>query len=298
MFFSLSILKPRDQCLPKKMFPYNSTIMPKRRRSRSIDDTQESDNNAMVQSAMRKCKRHYMYSFMFSDNTVVDLKEMVRGYGQKGWYNLKKHNLVVVVVLNMCSSTISHFFHSIIIRSRERAIETATKSTDTVCPISLVPVSELSFPYVHDNIVFSRDDLVSFFMSSYNFTNPITRREFTATEIRRFGSPTLYEVFLDRVNLRIDAVYEIQHFAFLEVELENCVKRMASMFSFQEQQLFEEVSVILENTWREMLRIDRHRTLCVLKSMFDFINMYTGRRRKWSTVMVNDLIKRSTLLIT
>jgi len=267
--------------------------MPKRRRSRSIDETHESGNNAMVQSAMRRSKKHYMYNFMFSQNTVVDLREMVRGYGQKGWYNLKKHNLVVVVVLNMCSSTISHFFRNIVKIARKRAIDEAVRSADTVCPISLVPVSELLFPYVHDKIVFSRDDLVTFFMSSYNFTNPITRREFTETEILRFGSPTLLDVFTNRVHLRIDAVYEIQHFSFLEVELENCIKRMVSMYHYHEQDLFDQISVMLENTWKEMLELDKNRTLCVLKSMFDFINLYTVRRKKWASVIVNDLISRS-----
>jgi len=274
--------------------------MPKRRRSRSIDETHESCNNAMVQSAMRKSKKHYMYTSMFSENTVVDLKEMVRGYGQKGWYNLKKNNLVVVVILNMCSSTIAHFFREIVVRLRVKAIKTAAMAVDTVCPISLVPVSELEFPYVHDSIVFSRDDLVTFFMSSYNFTNPITRREFTGIEIRRFGSPTLYNVFLNRVHLRIEAVYGIQHFSFLEVELENCIKRMISLYGLQEQEheLFDSISVMLENTWSEMLRLDRNRTVCVLKSMFDFICYYNPRRRKWATIMVNDLIRRSSIDVT
>jgi len=266
------------------------TIMPKRRRSNSTEDSHESSMHAMIQSSKKKAKSHYLYDYMHHVYTVADLKSLVRGYGQKGWYNMKKQNLVVTVVINMAAASIVYFFRQIVNKARNKVISSAASSPEDVCPISLTPVSELVYPYVHDRVVFSREHLVSFFMSSYNFTNPITRREFTRREIRRFGSPTLCTVFDNRHSLRADAIYEIQHFAFLETEMENYLKRMMYILDHGDQDLFNELGMALDNTFDEMIHIDRNRTRCILKSMFDFIENYNERRKDWAKRTVNEFI--------
>jgi len=266
------------------------TRMPKRRRSNSIEEYKESSNHAMVQSSLKKAKSHYLYDYIHHVNTVAELRDIVRGYGMKGWYNMKKQNLVVTVIINISAASIVHFFRQIVNNVRKKVIKEAIESPEDVCPISLVPVSQIVYPYVHDRVVFSREDLVSFFMSSYNFTNPITRREFTNREIRRFGSPTLCTVFQNRASLRADAIYEIQHFAFLETELENYLKRMIYILDHGDQDLFNELGLALDNTYDEMILLDRNRTKCVLKSMFDFIGNYNGRRKDWAKSTIHALI--------
>lgn len=264
--------------------------MPKRRRPRSVDQGGYSD---VVQEAFRRAESHFEYNSIFTGNNVVDLRDRARVYGHKGWYSLKKPGLVSVIVVNKSSSTISSFFRNMVQNSRNRVISRSVESDD-VCPISLTRVSDLSHPYVHDGIVFCREDLVLFFMNSYNFTNPITRREFTDVDIKRFGSPTLCEVFYDRVYLRNDAIYDIQEFSFLESQFEGLVKNMISLFHYQDDKEFEDVILSINNMWRKMLAIDLNRTLCVIKSMRHFMEgIGNERRKKWAIEFIDDLDKRS-----
>ncbi len=270
--------------------------MPKRRRSRSIDEIRESDGNAIVQSALRSAKNHLEYKSIFTGNNVVDLRDRARVYGQKGWYCMKKPNLVSVIVVNKSATTISNFFRGIVQTLRKSVISRSVESDD-VCPITLTPVSELLHPYVHDGIVFSRDDLVLFFLKSYNFTNPMTRKEFTNVDIKRFGSPKLCDLFYDREYLRKDAIYDIHQFSFLESQFEILVKHMVALYHHQDDQEYEEVVASIENMWKEMMLIDINRTLCVIKSTRSVLNDISGRRKKWATAFLDNLDNRSRVII-
>lgn len=266
--------------------------MPKRHRSRSVDRQGETNSNCIIQGAFKRAKGHFEYKRMFLRNTVVDLRDQARVYGQKRWYSMKKPSLVAVVIVNKSSSIISGFFRRIIQDSRKRVIERSIES-DEFCPICLTPVSELINPYVHDGIVFSREDLVFFFMNSYNFTNPMTRRDFTDADIKRFGSPTLCDVFYDREYLRKDVIHGVQQFSFLESQFEVLVKNMVSLYHYQDEREYCETALSLENVWEDMMSIDRNRTVCVIKSARTILDDLSGRRKKWARALLDNINERT-----
>jgi len=265
--------------------------MPKKKRARSFDMSAESDNHIM-QIASRKAKKHPRYDYVFQSNTVAALRGDDWCKDHKGWYTMKKPRLVSVFIVSLASSTISRFFKMVVRKRIGKIIRNSIKSDD-IDPISHARIIEIDDPCVHDGIVFSKTELTSYFMTSYNFVNPITRRSFNKWDISKFDDDILMNTFDDRSYLRRQAVYEISHFSFLETEFETLVYNIVGMYDMRFLPEYMEMCHTLDNTWKEMVDIDRPRTRCTIRSMEVLLEDLGGRKKKWAHALLKSYTDKS-----
>ena len=103
---------------------------------------------------MNNTTNHHLYGILFNSCNVNVLRQVCRFKGMKKWYKPKKRELVSFIVLNHCAIVITKFFYN------------KNKKDDRWCPISLTPVNEITDPFVHDNVVFSRQSLICLLYTS------------------------------------------------------------------------------------------------------------------------------------
>lgn len=252
-----------------------------RKRRRSIDESSDS--------YMRKSRSHKDFTEIFRTNNVVDLKERVRKTGNKDWYLLRKNNLVSSCIVHDCSVRITQFFRGIVEAKLDRFLK--HQESDSVCPISLNPISELRSPYVHDGNVFSRDDLVQYFLASFNFCNPITRKELKLGDVKRLGSEELVRVYGNRESLRKESVDNINHFAFLEMEFEELFLSMVSLYHERWASEYITYYKSFHETWSQMMAIDKNRTMCTVKSLHLKSSALKWHIRAWAKKIVDSYVR-------
>ena len=159
------------------------------------------------------------------------------------------------------------------------------------CPISLMPISEIeeSDLFTHDNIQFSKEYLIGYFKSSYDFRNPITKREFKKEDILRLKSDEMLNIFEHKDDLRDRMVSDIQDFAFYENDIEvyfyNLIlTESVTLGRIIDDEEYLQITGLFHHTWLNMVRLDIHRTECVLRGlcdkMFEWFHLSSNRNRR------------------
>ena len=205
-----------------------------------------------------RLKRHNLYGKLFNECNVNTLRYICRRNGTKRWYNLKKHELICSIIVNYCALVITRLF-------RKKEIY-----EDRWCPISLIPVCDISDPYIHDNVVFSRQYIIDYFKHSVNFINPSTTRELEFNDIKRLNCPQLEEVFKNRVNLRDKIVQDLYTFSYLEDELEETLHIIVDLNirrNNRNPHVFREARIKFHKIWLNLIEIDKNRTACIIRSL-------------------------------
>lgn len=238
------------------------------------------------------CLNTGLYNQIMNSCTVKDLKIILKhrlSYLPKNFYKLKKKHLVYTATLNQYVTIIIRFFKFCLkkkLQNNKMEIEYVEK-----CPISLIPISEIeeSDLFTHDNIQFSKEYLIGYFKSSYDFTNPITKRELKKEDILRLKSDEISKIFEDKDDLRDRMVTDIQDFSFYENDIEayfyNLVlTESVTLGRIVDDEEYLQITALFHHTWLNMVRLDIHRTECVLRGlydkMFEWFNLsYSNRNR-------------------
>ena len=236
---------------------------------------------------MRKSKLHPKYREVFSENTVLVLRQKARSAGTKGWYSLRKGNLASAIIVHDSAMTVTKLFHDLVEAKRLEVYETH-RSNGSSCPISLTPVSELNADdiYVHGGVVFSKESALGYVRASADFLNPITRTMMHLHDIERLGCQYALDKYRDRVVLRDREINSIRQFSFLETELENLLFSLVHNYYHRDTEFFMDTLTAFQQTWIQMKNTDRNRTVCVLRSLVQSVARFRGRPRQWG----NDLV--------
>ena len=269
-----------------------------KKRKRSIDETCSSTSNACYQQSMRKTKLHPGYYETYSSHTVPILREMVRKIGNKKWYSLRKPNLVSVLMMYRSACIIENFFKMVLQKHRDSVLETNIKD-GSKCPITLDLVSEIDKNniFVHDGVAFSKKELYEYIMISVDFCNPITRKMMSYFDIERLSllsdNLNILDKYKNRIYLRKIEVESIRDFSFWEIELDNLLIRLARLYYDQGTEAFNDAYLKFHNTWVEMRRICRNRTLVILMSLKQRADSFRGRPRKWANLFLESYYEKT-----
>ena len=233
------------------------------------------------------CKQHRLYTTVFNESNVLTLRTAMRYMKVRNWYNMRKPEMVSVIVANVCANIITRLFR----------IKKFTE--ESWCPISLIPVSELKDPFVHDGITFSKYSLVEYIRHSYDFSNPITRKDITREDTIRLNSPSINMIFEDRESLRSKLVEDIYEFSAMEDELEECLDIIIDIKAFRstgDLSNLIRVQIQFHRIWSRIKTIDIHRTICVMKSLLDKIKeiyRYNERRKRIGVKLLKTYLSAS-----
>ena len=217
-----------------------------------------------------KISQHKLYTIVFNESNVPTLRIAMRYMGIPNWYKLRKPQMVHILVSNVCANIIIRLFRV------EKSVE------ESWCPISLIPVSELNDLFVHDGISFSRHSLIEYIKSSYDFSNPITRREITWEDVAGLDSPIVNNIFGDREKLRLNLVRDIQEFSAMEDEFEECLCTLIriKLLGYNDLSDLVVAQIQFHNIWSRIKTIDINRTICVIRSFMDKVNALPSDKRR------------------
>lgn len=241
-----------------------------------------------------RSKMHPKYRKVFSENTVLVLRQKARSAGTKGWYSLRKGHLASAIIIHEAALTITGLFHRIVDAKRAEVYGSHVRNASS-CPISLTPVAELNKDdiFVHGGIVFSKESLLDYMEASVDFRNPVTRNMMHLYDIKRLGCPYVLDKYKNRERLRIIKVNSIRQFSFLETELEDVLFTLMHHYHSNDHEFFADNLRAFQQTWREMKVTDRHRTICVLRSLKHRVKRYRGRPTVWANNMLNRFIGKT-----
>ena len=204
---------------------------------------------------MNNTTNHHLYGVLFDSCNVNVLRQICRSKGMKKWYKPKKKELVSFIVLNHCAIVITRLLHR------------KTKKDDRWCPISLTPIYEIKDPFVHDNVVFSRQSLIDYFKHSVNFTNPGTTSDFTYDDINRLNCEEINKLFQDRIELRNKIVDDVYTFSYFEDDLEETLYKIIDARRYRCTMSLREARIKFHGLWIRMVELDKNRTICVLRAI-------------------------------
>ena len=264
-----------------------------KKRKRSIDETFSSKFNTCYQQSMRKTKLHPEYYDTYARHTVPILREMVRKIGNKKWYSLRKPNLVSVVMVYKSACIIEKFFKMVLQKHRDSVLETNIMDGSR-CPMTLDLIRDINRVniFVHDGVAFSKKELFEYMIISVDFCNPITRKMMSYFDIVRLslqnpsGDLNILDKYNNRIHLRNLELESIRDFSFWEIELDNLLIRLARLYYDQGTEAFNDAYLKFHNTWMEMRRICRNRTLVILMSLKQRADGFRGRPRKWANLFI------------
>ena len=242
---------------------------------------------------MRKSKLHPKYRKVFSENTVLVLRQKARSAGTKGWYSLRKGNLASAIIVHDSALVVTKLFHKIVEAKRLEVYETH-KLNGSLCPISLTAVSELhpDDVFIHGGTVFSKESALAYVGASADFRNPVTRTTMHLHDIERLGCQSALDKYKNRVLLRDREINLIRQFSFLETELESILFSLVRHYHHRDTDFFTDTLTAFQQTWRQMRDTDRNRTICVLRSLEQAVATVQGRPRRWAnSLIVNYLAK-------
>lgn len=247
----------------------NPNPNPKRRKLVSTGEC------CVVQGAVVRCKRTKAFADAYRVTTLVAAREMNRKLGTPKWYCLGKSNLVAHLVVNRSAETIQRFLR----RRRRRR-----RQADGVCPISLVPVSQIPLKrrFRHLNTCFDTKFLALHMVTTSDFANPVTRVEFREEDVRRID-PGLIEHFRNRKRMRASLKEDMAIAASVENEMEDvfhdmvdAAREIPSKMEFR--MVFDDLAQDFQQCHADLVEIDRDRSSLALKSLGDFIRGDPGRR--------------------
>lgn len=232
-----------------------------------------------------------LYKELMNSCSVKDLRIILKhrlSDTPKNFYKLKKKDLVYLASVNIYVTIIIRFLRSL---KKPKEDKMETEEYIEKCPISLMPISEMEEDdiFTHDNISFSKEYLIEYFKSSYDFTNPITKRELKKEDILRLNSCGILDIFEDKDYLRERMVTDIQDFAFYENDIEvyfyNLIlTESGTLGRVVEDEEYLEITGLFHHTWLNMVRLDIYRTDCVLRGLQDklyqWFNISSNRNRK------------------
>lgn len=243
----------------------------------------------------RKTKHHPRYAEVVSNNSVTELRKEARSIGTKRWYSLKKTDLASSIVVHESACVVAKFFQNIVHCKRSRTYRSQALA-GAQCPISLASISEMDFhdTYVHGGFVFSKEAVLEYIDTSVDFLNPITRTMMHYHDIQRLGCPYACEKYRNRVALRQKEVGAVQHFSFLEGEIENIMTGLLQdKYHYASCEDFTRAMASFHQTWRAMKNIDRNRTICVLKSLKQLSERFRNRPRAWGLALLDNALAKT-----
>lgn len=249
---------------------------------------------ATMKNWRSKSRMHPTYRKIFSENTVLVLRQKARSAGTKSWYCLRKGNLVSALVIHDSAIKVTRMFRENVSKKRISIYE-SQKMNGSTCPISLTPISDLEPDdiFVHGGVVFSRNAILDYVSVSADFLNPITRTMMHVHDIKRLRCPHALEKYFNRSNLRMRKIISIRQFSFLEIELDDVLLSLIQQYYLQDTPFFEETLVAFNKTWRELKNSDRNRTVCVLKSLEQSADRFRGKPRLWGRDLVAKYLRKT-----
>lgn len=262
-----------------------------------------SDEGAMAVSSaavasLRRVKAYHRYN-VFADMKVVWLRMRLRRRRCRKWYCLKKSALVTACVMDESVRIITRLLRDRARFKRDQLIaERITEGCENKCPICLTALQDFepSELFVHDSIVFCKNDVVACLSSEYNFSNPITRKSIGLHAVRRLGSVSLLQKFAFRGALRKRAVDLSSHFFFLENDIVSTFKELLAVVDYSgadfcRQRIFQDAYLDFDQQVQHMFAIDPKRSICVMKSLRTVIGNWNASKPV-TTAWSNDLIRR------
>jgi len=265
-----------------------------------------SDEGAVAVSSaavasLAKVKAYHRYN-VFAEMTVVWLRTRLRRRRCRKWYCLKKSALVTTCVLDESVRIITRLLRDCARFKRDQLIaERVAEGCENKCPICLTSLQEFerSDLFVHDGIVFCKNDVVACLSSEYNFSNPITRKSMGLHAVRRLGSVSLLQKFAVRGALRKRAIDLSSHFFFLENDIVSTFKELLAVVDYSgsdfcRQRIFQDAYLGFDQQVQHMFAIDPKRSICVLKSLRTVIRDWNASKpvtKAWSSDLIRRIIE-------
>lgn len=249
--------------------------------------------NKWASRVATKSKMHPTYQQYFSENKVIGLRMMAKLAGEKKWYKLRKASLVNSIVVNNSAKLVTKVFRQYITNKRLQVFHTHQQNASQ-CPISLVLISDLEQDdiFIHEGVVFSKTAMLDYINVSVDFTNPITRSALHLHDIERLGDNSVVDKFKHRETLRHERIKSINNFAFLELELDNVFRNVIQNYYFQGA-FYTHNLLAFKKMWKEMKSLDRNRTICVLKSLEDCVNRFSGESHTWGKAFLQSYLQKT-----
>ncbi|CAM9097494.1 unnamed protein product [Ectocarpus sp. 12 AP-2014] len=259
----------------------------------------------VVRDAVTRCKRSGEYAETLRAMTFVTARKINRLIGTPKWYRLNKDALVSLLVIHRCALRIQKFFRmahelqngtragsgcgsgngsgsggasdsSNSNSSKKRKVGDHDRADD-VCPISLVPMSEIprNLRFAHANTWFDRGVLAQHMSKTSDFVNPVTRVDFCEEDIMRID-PGLVEQFQNRKELRSAIAHDMAMVQSMENEMEevfqNMVEAAEVIRSRMEFRLvFDSLSEDFQECHDDLVELDLDRSNLAMKSLYDLI---------------------------
>ncbi len=253
-------------------------------------------NNVNIVS-MSRSRHNSKYNEIMDNNTVDQLRNILRGYGYKKWYCLKKNGLVSLLVVDYCTRKIVSFFKRVMSYKHDVKIKKSICENDS-CPICMSSIDSFNRNdlFVHDNVVFCRDDIIRFIKSEYNFTNPITRSQIHFHRVKDLRDIGLVDSYLQKDSLRRNAVDSSMHFFYLENDIFYELMDLLRATESNRVDIFRETYIQFDAMIKQMYELDRCRTLCVLKGLFDMTKDMYYYDRMWCDNLISRYITNITTM--
>ena len=243
-----------------------------RRTAKPAVRTPISPDNALtlVEDATIKCKQTREYVRAYNAMTLASAKQANRNIGTRKWYCLNKDALVATLVIHQFAEKIQIFF-------RDTHDGDNRCSKKNICPISLVPMSEIphGHRYRHLNTWFDRTFLAKHMSQTSDFSNPVTRVEFREEDILKID-PALMKQYGKRKQLRATLADNMAMVQSVENEMEEVFQTMVE--AAEEIRSRREFRIVFDNLAEDfqechsdLVELDYDRSVLALKSLRDVI---------------------------
>ena len=263
-----------------------------------------SGQSRLVRDAAVRCKRTKAYADAYSALTLVVARRANRKIGTTRWYRMNKDALVATVVLHQLARRIQKCYRKYASSSGEDQGDCMLSGGTQVCPLSLVPISEIhrKHRYVHSNTCFNREFLAQHMSVTSDFINPVTRVEFAEEDVLRID-PALVEQFRNRKELRQSLAEDMAMVQSVENELEEVFQDMVEAAreipSRREFRIvFDDLSEDFQQCHDDLVQIDRDRSRLTLKSLASTIGgdpahpVHISRKRE---AILRDFLEMQTI---
>ena len=244
-------------------------------------------NTLAVEAAVVvRCKQTRAYADAYDSMTLAWARRMNRRLETPKWYLFNKDDLVATLVVHQFAEKIQRFFRDIVVATGniESNNNTSTdkknvirNKNENMCPISLVPMAEVSprCRYQHMNTWFDRDVLALHIFKTCDFINPVTRVEFCEKDVLDID-PGLLSQYRNRKETRESIADKMAMIQSVENEMEEVFQTMVE--AAEEVPSRREFSLVFSNLaedfqecYNDFARLDRDRLNLVLKSLGDAI---------------------------
>ena len=219
--------------------------------------------------ATTRCKLTHVYSSAYGAMTLASSKQANRRIGTTKWYRLNKDALVAIVVLNHFAAKIQRFFKHVVGNGDDSA---------TLCPISLVPISDIPYRsrFRHCNIWFNKEVLAQHMYKTSDFINPVTRVELHEEDLLDID-PGLITRFRHRKEIRACMAEEMAMVQSFENELEEVFQDMVEAAQLipsrmEFRSVFDSLAEDFDECYTDLVELDHDRSVLVLRALADTID--------------------------